>query len=134
MKRLPMLTFKISTRLLNIICLIYLLTVFTLCVIPDVPTPKVDRGGEILRLDYLIHFVLFLVGGFLFFHWKQATKIKIRFFVLVFLGWLYAGLCEAVQLYVPGRTYNPIDLFYNILGLSVGFLFAFFILKIKKKQ
>lgn len=74
-----------------------------------------------MRLDYLMHFGVYFPLGF--FLNKSSLSIQYYFFVLLLL--VVTAVPEALQLFVPYRTFNPIDLMFNLLGAVLGFLFGF---------
>ena len=69
-----------------------------------------------VHTDYLAHVMLFiaivLVVNFL------RIKIKLRFLLPLMLA--VAILAEAIQLYIPQRTFNYWDLLSNIAGVIIG--------------
>jgi len=111
---------------------IYLSSLFILNVIPDVPTPEITTGDEWIRMDYVIHFIFYFVGGILVFQY-QRHKTNQNMFAIICIAILYAGISELLQLWIPGRTFNPVDLFYNILGINAGLLLPAIFKKTKKK-
>jgi VanZ family protein len=78
-----------------------------------------------IRMDYLLHFSIFLPWMFLMrlhsglsFHkstWRPLSWI--------FLGLLFAICTEIVQYFLPYRAFNINDLLANGLGVVLGFLF-----------
>ena len=82
--------------------------------IPDVPVnTRVEPEGLSFRLDYLLHFVAYTVIAFLF---GKAYYPSLMGFLLLAR---FALLEEGHQLLIPGRTYNPMDLGFDLLGLAV---------------
>jgi VanZ family protein len=92
--------------------------------------PKSDNESG-LRLDYLIHLFVFIVLSLLFGFWRRdIAAIQKKKEILRFLagGTVYAGLTEGVQLFIDGRSFNPIDLFFNVLGILAGTLLAWLLI------
>lgn len=107
---------NVSWILLVAIAVIWILMIQ---VVPRFLSFNFDRV-KILNLtihtDYLLHVFLFiaivLIGNFL------QLKVKIR--VLLLLMITSAILAEVIQLYIPQRTFNYLDLIANILGVFIG--------------
>jgi len=105
-----------------------------------VPTTGLEpkSGGEsTFRWDYPFHFIVFLILALLFAWWWKSNKAgNSRGAISWFLagGTVYAMLTEGIQLFVEGRSFNPVDLFYNVLGVLIGTILAFiFIIRPKQK-
>ncbi len=90
------------------------------------------------RLDYLIHFISFLIFIPLYFiDEKRDYPIFSKKPVLKYL--LIVGrtaiLFECIQYFLPYRTFNPMDLISNLTGAIVGtIIIVFFISSFKNKQ
>ncbi len=103
---------------------LWLLLLLILNVIPTKGT-LVDKGTSTgFRFDCLTHFLAFLIlpviyrriryyGGTLF----SGNQLLHAFVV--------SGVCaigfEYIQHFLPYRTFNPQDLFYNLLGVIFGY-------------
>jgi VanZ family protein len=82
--------------------------------IPDVPVnTKIETQALSFRLDYLLHFIAYTVIAFLF---GKAYYPSLMGFVLLAR---FALLEEGHQLLIPGRTFNPVDLGFDLLGIGV---------------
>ena len=92
------------------------------------------------RWDYLIHFMVFFILALLFGYLRSAKvyrNIKKEVIWFLIAGSGYAVLTECIQLFIVSRTFNPLDLMYNVLGVLTGTLLAWlFIMKpaIKREQ
>ena len=90
------------------------------------------------RLDYLIHFISFLIFIPLYFiDIKRGDPIFSQKPVLKYL--LIVGssaiLFECLQYFLPYRTFNPMDLISNLIGAIIGtIIISFFISSLKNKQ
>ena len=84
-----------------------------------------------MRLDYYIHFLFYLVLTVLFMKWQQLEGRSQRWLniIVVIFGSVYASLNEIVQLFVPTRAFNPLDILSNISGVIIGLIFVNFVLK-----
>jgi len=90
------------------------------------------------RLDYLIHFISFLIfiplcvidikrGGPIF-----SQKPVLKYLLIVGSS---AILSECIQYFLPYRTFNPMDLISNLTGAIIGtIIISFFLPSLKKKQ
>jgi VanZ family protein len=81
-----------------------------------------------LRLDYLVHFAVFIPWVVLVW-W--ATGVSFRSEPLKAFGWIAAGialavLTEAVQYLLSYRSFNINDLLANIIGVVLGSVVFFF--------
>ncbi|MFB6346920.1 MAG: hypothetical protein ABEK50_14435 [bacterium] len=86
-----------------------------------VPMPG-DQLTWIQNLDALVHLGLFLILGGLF---SRSSENNKDFFAsgLAVTGLLLIGP-ESLQAIVPTRSFSLIDLFFNLSGVSAGFLLA----------
>lgn len=117
-------------RIFNFVFWIYLLALLILNVIPDVPAPEIKTGDEWIRLDYAIHFLMYFIAGLLLYYSQKSTGQRAVFLHLSVMV-IYAGFSEILQLWIPGRTFNPVDLVYNLLGVVVGTLLPLVLIKKK---
>ena len=70
-----------------------------------------------LRLDYLLHGLLFLPITFFLSRWPLSGY---RFPVILLAALLFALFCEAVQYPLPYRAFNINDLIANLAGVVAG--------------
>lgn len=115
----------------------YLLAVWVLLIIvassvPGIPTPKIETGRSEIRLDYIIHFVEY--GGLAFLAVLSFTppSQSVRPLRLVYLSVglvLFALADEFHQLLIPGRTFNPVDIAFNIGGILAGVIITAIIIR-----
>ena len=111
---------------------IYVVIVFILQV---VPTGLPGGGGLnlsgreffLLRLDRLLHLLLFLPWMILIWLYLRQKGVRGNRRTQEALGWLLAGLilaaaAEGLQYWVPYRTLNPLDLAGNLTGVLLGAL------------
>lgn len=78
-----------------------------------------------VRLDHLLHLLVFLPWMSLLWLYlrskKASASIKVKHSLLWFLTGLFvAALVEYMQCYIPYRSFNPVDLRLNILGVVSG--------------
>ncbi len=103
--------------------------IFVLSFIPCTPKNKLEIGNMIFRIDYFEHLVVYFMLGF-FFIMYQRKNGSMKIFIYVMAGLLWAVLTESVQIFVRGRTFNPVDMIFNSLGITLGLLMTYAINRI----
>lgn len=113
------------------IMVIYILVIFILHIIPA----GVDdlSGFKILciRLDYIIHVLVFLPWmSLMWFYLKQIETAGHSSRAKYILLWLLTGIIfaisvETIQLFIPQRSFNPVDIFFNVAGVVIGAVIYF---------
>ena len=84
-------------------------------------------GNKILefRLDYLVHMAMILCFGWIWLKGQLkgrsffAKQEKLRYSLVVLSC---AIILELIQLIIPWRAFNPVDMFYNLVGASLCIL------------
>lgn len=102
-----------------------LIAVFISSVLPhSVQALKEHSGSEhFFRFDYLLHFAFYFLLITLFYYWDKGRKIAKRKTLIFFvLAIVYASMNEFVQYVIEYRTFNPVDLFFNVTGVIVALL------------
>ena len=102
---------------------VFVIIIFS--IIPNVHTMKVEIDNTLYRTDYLIHFSVYFGMSVLFLlsRGKKIFKAKPITLIWFVIGGIFlAGLSEFVQAFIPGRTLNPIDLLFNVLGVISGLI------------
>ena len=90
------------------------------------------------RLDYLLHFISFLIFIPLYFiDMKRGgpifSKKPVLKYLLIIGG--AAVIFELIQYFLPYRTFNPMDLISNLTGAIIGTIIISFLLpSLKNKQ
>ncbi len=111
--------------------LFWLWAIFILVValIPKIKAPEIDieKFGFKIHLDYVAHFIFFFVLATFFFLWKayEFKKRKTIIILFVLLSILYAIGTEMLQLFLPDRTFNIMDLTLNISGILSAMLLIY---------
>ncbi len=109
----------------------WLILILTVSSIPDLPGLELTTKDMLFRLDYLIHWIeyFFLLTFFLLWKGGKGYRISKPFVMLTLIGsLLIATLDEYHQLWIPGRTFNPMDMYANFAGIITGVLFSLIIL------
>lgn len=82
-------------------------------------SPSSKQMGRI-RADYILHTIFFLPWMVLAsIKWNPSNRSKL-FWTILWIGFAFAAISELVQLLVPNKTFNPIDLVANGLGVLFG--------------
>jgi len=124
---------KISKKnTINILLGGWLFAILVLSVLPFKQEKQIELVGMPFRLDYLEHFAVFFILGFLY---VLRTKMNFpRRLNEMFLLIVYAVITEVIQLLIPGRTFNPWDLIYNVSGFVISSVLVYKIIKNRKRE
>lgn len=103
------------------------IAIFIGSVIPTTGFEPASSRESNFRWDYPLHFLVFLILALLFGYWRGAKVIRnikkeVTWFLIAGSG--YAVLTESIQLFIESRSFNPLDLIYNVLGVLSGTLLA----------
>jgi VanZ family protein len=104
------------------------IVLFIISVMPSTGLKAEGSKDGDFRWDYPLHFIVFMIFAILYGYWRKNVKvshIKKEITWFLFAGSLYAGLTESVQLFVAGRSFNPVDMLLNVLGVLTGTLLAY---------
>ena len=83
------------------------------------------------RMDYLLHFVAYFAFGSLYVLWRANRNFEIKSIELAVLtatAISFSILIEYIQLLIPTRAFNVVDMIYNFLGVVCGVGFTYFYL------
>lgn len=114
---------RLAIKYQNWIIGAYIITLILLSVISINGELAPDRKHFIgIRADYIIHAIFFVPWMVLAnLRWNQSNKCK-AFWYLLGIGAVLAIASEIVQLLIPKKTFNPIDLIANAVGIVNGAL------------
>jgi glycopeptide antibiotics resistance protein len=101
---------------------LYLIVLLTLAVFPlqKAGFPGINDVYVLeLRLDYLIHTIIFLPWVFLC-EFSFKSIIKHRKLIIIMLGIFIAAAAEFIQMALPYRAFNINDIIFNIAGVLLG--------------
>jgi len=109
--------------------------IFWLLILSFIVVSSIPIGGKLnrtvslsefdFRLDYLLHFIAYFIIGI-----AAALAYKPNWKVLLLLI-IFAMAEEGHQYWIPNRTFNPMDLMYDMIGLLSGIGLVYFV---KRKQ
>lgn len=117
----------------NIFTLAWALLIISLSLTPGKNMPELSVWN-IITFDKVAHafvyciFVLLAVIGLK----KQHSYMKLRFNALFYAflaGFLLSFIIELIQIYVPGRSFELLDIVANTFGCSMGLVLFYFIYK-----
>jgi VanZ family protein len=106
--------------------LIYLLIVFFLTIAPLGNNLNLTVQNsyviERLRLDHLLHGLMFIPFFGLFFRAISIESLIKRFFLALFLSLGVAVIAELLQIFLPYRAFTFPDLQANLVGVFLGMI------------
>lgn len=82
-----------------------------------------------IRMDYLLHFLAYFAFGLLYVLWRANRQFEIKSIELAILtatAISFSILIEYIQLLIPGRFFNVVDMIYNFSGVICGVGFTYF--------
>ncbi|MFC2111170.1 VanZ family protein [Bacteroidota bacterium] len=110
---------------------LFWLWVIVIIILTAIPIPwladakiKTASGFE-FRLDYFAHTGLFFILFAFYYFWKLHLTLKvnnIHFLIFVIASLIFSYLDEFVQVFIPSRTYNIVDFYYNGFGIILGLI------------
>ena len=113
-------------KLIRILLCVWVSIIIVLSIIPGIPDHDIKIKGFEIRMDYIEHFVVFAVLAVLLkFSRSNSINNKKRWLNMVLniiFGLSFSYLVEFIQIYIPGRAYNPVDFIYNMGGFILIYL------------
>jgi len=82
-----------------------------------------------IRMDYLLHFLAYFGFGSLYVLWRGNRHFQIRsteLAILIATAISFSILLEYIQLLIPGRAFNVVDMVYNVIGVICGVGITYF--------
>ena len=114
----------------SILFIIWVVVITTLSVIPY--SEKGSVSFKLTESRMFLHFAAYFVGAALF-YWAFRKNAVFSILFSIFTIFLYSVVLEIVQLYLPYRTFNPIDIAANGFGI-IFFSLVWAILKRNRKE
>lgn len=112
-----------NKRLFSFIFWLWVAIILYFTLTPNSPQMKVDVKEQSFRLDYILHFLVYFSLAVLYLLWKAENflNVKVKYLIYFLTGALIlSGLIEYAQVYIPGRSFNPIDYLSNAAGIILG--------------
>jgi VanZ family protein len=95
--------------------------------IPSIPTLRISAGGFSIRLDYITHVAIYVILaflGYLSFTGRDLLLSTKKLLLITLSLMSFAFVDEFHQKYIPGRTFNLIDLISNVTGIFAALAFC----------
>ncbi|MBU8892374.1 MAG: VanZ family protein [Bacteroidales bacterium] len=111
---------------------VWIAVILYFSLIPNSPKLNVVIKDQSFRLDYILHFLVYFSLAILYVLWKADNyfRIKPKYLIYFVTGALIlSGISEYAQIYIPGRTFNPVDFFSNVAGITAGIIASKLVLK-----
>jgi VanZ family protein len=93
---------------------------------------SLDYSG--FRLDYTLHVFGFVLMPIICFLASGKGENRYLWWINIGLSFLIAIGAEYMQMLVPGRRFNPLDILFNLLGLFIGLAFVLIYNRIVEKS
>ncbi len=126
---MPLPVFLFKRNFYKILTIIWVALIFIVSSIPKLPDFELEINKYFLRLDYFFHFTVFFLLAIFIVFWRLNENLKINFLQLLIIliaGGLFAFGDEYHQIIIPGRRYNIVDFYYNIIGFFLGIILTYF--------
>jgi len=111
-----------KNKVINYAFWFWFIMVIVLSVLPGTPKSRINIWGLDFRMDYMEHLVVYFILGLLYVNRKRRLVSETIFIkVLYVLMWMiFAIVTELVQKFIAGRSFNPNDMYYNVIGIILG--------------
>ena len=124
---MKILNFYNMKKIWLILFIIWTLLIILLSVMPY-SKEVVSKNGSSFRWDYLEHFFAYFAFANLYILWRIDRNFSIRkleLYLMFVVIISFSLLTEYIQLLVPGRIFNYIDVAYNFVGVLGSFLIVY---------
>ena len=106
--------------------MIWMVLIVIISLIPHLPQPQTKSSGSLIRLDYLFHVSEFLILALAVFFWQRERESDLTFFKYLEISLavvILAVFTEVIQIWVPGRVFNLMDVVFKVSGFLLGTIF-----------
>lgn len=119
---------ELQRKYINWLIVGYIIALLFLSVVSISGNTSFSKSYRVgIRADYLIHAVFFLPWMTLAnIRWNPLKRSGI-FWTTLWIGFALAAASEFVQLLIPNKSFNPIDLAANCLGVLLGAMISLLI-------
>jgi len=90
-----------------------------------------DQDLSEFRWDYLEHFLFYFILTFFYVLWRGNPNYYLRITeIILFLiaGFIFCWLTEYIQVFVPGRSFNTLDMVFNMAGMMLGIIIIYYLI------
>ena len=108
-------------RLWGAALLIWGIIILILTIIPGEAMVQPSGHGTRFRWDYPEHFAAYFLLALFYYLWRRNSdqfQNRRDFRILIIAGLAASAGTEVLQLFVPNRTFNPVDMGFNTLGIA----------------
>lgn len=125
-----------NPTIINTLFWVYLIILICLNIIPlgkEINSGLSGHNELKIRLDYIVHVIMFLGFAWIYIAGEIVKKpiFQTKAILKISLITIFAAIMlEYVQNFLRDRVYNPVDMFYNIIGTFTGILIICFSSKI----
>ena len=83
------------------------------------------------HLDKFIHFILFFTQSYLVtkLYFLKIKNLTFSILKVIIPFIIFCVLIEVIQIYIPYRSFDLLDLLMNIFGFTVGSIIGYFLSK-----
>jgi len=118
---------------------VWLLIILGMSSTPNLPDLKLNIDESTIRIDYAIHFIEYFLLVSFFLIWRIQNNLNPTIIIILLtllIGMATGFVDEFHQKIITGRTFNPIDMLSNFLGVIAGVAAVTLYLKIisRKKE
>ena len=115
-----------------IFSLIWFTVILFLSILPSSTSDTLALEGFEMRLDYLLHFLIYFPIGFAMMRWNKGDRKSKEVIYTIILLLFFSMVPELLQYFIPYRTFNPFDLLFNMAGTIVGCLTVILIVNVRR--
>ena len=110
----------------RVFCAAYWVVLTVLLLAPDPwALLGLSRLGSTVSTDRGVHFLMFLILGFLI----HASRWPWRLLAFLLVLFFYAVGAELLQWFFPPRTVDALDMVENVVGIAMGSLASWWLIR-----
>ncbi len=122
-----------NKKLFAILFWIWVALILYFTLTPIGPKLKLEIKDQSIRLDYFFHFLVYFGLSMFYLIWKADNNFRVKSKLLIlflFTSIIFSFISEIVQNYIPNRSFNPIDFYFNSAGIISGIFLPTIIFKL----
>ncbi len=124
-----------DTRKKNVLFtrIIYILLIILIGIMSIIPNAALDKVSDTYKLfsgGYLFHILAYGVFCFFALIYNITYQRHSLLIILLFIS-VYSIILEAIQYFLPYRTFNLYDILASLIGVAVGVVFYFLYRRLK---